>query len=255
MRLQGKHALVTAAAQGIGRATALAFAREGARVVAADINEDALARLREDAGEALTPLALDVTDTAAVAALAARHADADGALDVLFNCAGIVHSGSILDASEAEWDFAWRLNVGSMFHLVRAVLPGMLARGGGSIINVASVASSVKGVPNRFVYGTTKAAVIGLSKAVAADFVGRGIRCNAICPGTVGSPSLEARIAEQAREQGSTVEAVQAAFVGRQPMGRLGRAEEIAALAVHLAGDESAFTTGAVHVIDGGWIN
>lgn len=254
MRLQGKHALVTAAAQGIGRATALAFVREGARVIAADINQDALQRLREEAGEALTPLHLDVTDRAAIAALAARHAGGD-AVDVLFNCAGYVHSGSILDASEQEWELAWQLNVGSMFHLIRALLPGMLARGSGSIINVASVASSIKGVPNRFIYGTTKAAVIGLSKAVAADHVGQGIRCNAICPGTVGSPSLEARIAEQARQQGSSVEAVQAAFVGRQPMGRLGRPEEIAALAVHLASDESAFTTGAIHVIDGGWIN
>lgn len=255
MRLQGKHALVTAAAQGIGRATALAFVREGARVIAADINQDALQRLREEAGGALTPLHLDVTDRAAIAALAARHAGADDAVDVLFNCAGYVHSGSILEASEQEWELAWQLNVGSMFHLIRALLPGMLARGSGSIINVASVASSIKGVPNRFIYGTTKAAVIGLSKAVAADHVGQGIRCNAICPGTVGSPSLEARIAEQARQQGSSVEAVQAAFVGRQPMGRLGRPEEIAALAVHLASDESAFTTGAIHVIDGGWIN
>lgn len=255
MRLQGKHALVTAAAQGIGRATALAFVREGARVIAADINRDALDGLREEAGDALVPLHLDVTDAAAIAALGARHGGAGDAVDVLFNCAGYVHSGSILDASEQEWNFAWQLNVGSMFHLIRALLPGMLARGGGSIINVASVASSIKGVPNRFIYGTTKAAVIGLTKAVAADFVGRGVRCNAICPGTVGSPSLEARIAEQARQQGSSVEAVQAAFVGRQPMGRLGRAEEIAALAVHLAGDESAFTTGTTHVIDGGWIN
>ncbi|WP_433853157.1 SDR family oxidoreductase [Stenotrophomonas nitritireducens] len=254
MRLQGKHALVTAAAQGIGRATALAFVREGARVIAADINPDALQRLREEAGGALTPLHLDVTDRAAIAALAARHSG-DDAVDVLFNCAGYVHSGSILEASEQEWELAWQLNVGSMFHLIRALLPGMLARGSGSIINVASVASSIKGVPNRFIYGTTKAAVIGLSKAVAADHVGQGIRCNAICPGTVGSPSLEARIAEQARQQGSSVEAVQAAFVGRQPMGRLGRPEEIAALAVHLASDESAFTTGAIHVIDGGWIN
>ncbi len=255
MRLQGKRAVVTAAAQGIGRATALAFVREGAQVVAADINEAALHALRAEAGDALVPLRLDVTDRDAIAGLAARHAGADSAVDVLFNCAGIVHSGSILDAADADWDLAWQLNVGSMFHLIRALLPGMLARGGGSIINVASVASSIKGVPNRFVYGTTKAAVIGLTKAVAADFVGRGIRCNAICPGTVGSPSLDARIAEQARQQGSSVEAVQAAFVGRQPMGRLGRAEEIAALAVHLAGDESAFTTGTTHVIDGGWIN
>ncbi len=255
MRLQGKLALVTAAGQGIGRATALAFIREGARVIAADIDQEALQQLRVEAGDALVPLRLDVTDTAAIAALAPRHAGADDAVDVLFNCAGFVHSGNILEADDADWEAAWHLNVGSMYHLIRRLLPGMLARGGGSIINVASVASSIKGVPNRFIYGTTKAAVIGLTKAVAADFVGRGIRCNAICPGTVSSPSLEARIAEQARRQGERVEAVQAAFVGRQPMGRLGRPDEIAALAVYLASDESAFTTGTTHVIDGGWIN
>lgn len=255
MRLQGKLALVTAAGQGIGRATALAFIREGARVIAADIDQEALQQLRVEAGDALVPLRLDVTDIAAIAALAPRHAGAGDAVDVLFNCAGFVHSGNILEADDADWEAAWRLNVGSMYHLIRRLLPGMLARGGGSIINVASVASSIKGVPNRFIYGTTKAAVIGLTKAVAADFVGRGIRCNAICPGTVSSPSLEARIAEQARRQGERVEAVQAAFVGRQPMGRLGRPDEIAALAVYLASDESAFTTGTTHVIDGGWIN
>ena len=255
MRLQGKLALVTAAGQGIGRATALAFIREGARVIAADIDQEALQQLRVEAGDALVPLRLDVTDTAAIAALAPCHAGAGDAVDVLFNCAGFVHSGNILEADDADWEAAWRLNVGSMYHLIRRLLPGMLARGGGSIINVASVASSIKGVPNRFIYGTTKAAVIGLTKAVAADFVGRGIRCNAICPGTVSSPSLEARIAEQARRQGERVEAVQAAFVGRQPMGRLGRPDEIAALAVYLASDESAFTTGTTHVIDGGWIN
>lgn len=255
MRLHGKHALVTAAAQGIGRATALAFAREGARVVAADINEAGLQALRAEAGEALAPLRLDVTDDAAVAALARAHDGADTAFDVLFNCAGVVHGGSVLEASEEDWDLAWRLNVAAMAGLIRGLLPGMLARGGGSIVNMSSVASSIKGVPNRCVYGTTKAAVIGLSKAVAADFVGRGIRCNAICPGTVESPSLQQRIAEQARQQDSTVEAVRAAFVARQPMGRLGLPEEIAALAVYLASDESAFVTGTTQVIDGGWAN
>lgn len=255
MRLQGKLALVTAAGQGIGRATVLAFVREGARVIAADINEAALQSLRAEAGDVVTPLRLDVTDREAIAALAARHAGADDALDVLFNCAGFVHGGSILDASDEDWDFAWRLNVDAMFRLSRALLPGMLARGSGSIVNVSSVASSIKGVPNRFVYGTTKAAVIGMTKAIAADFVGRGIRCNAICPGTVESPSLEARIAEQARQGGTTADVVHAAFVARQPMGRLGKPEEIAALAVYLASDESAFTTGTTHVIDGGWVN
>lgn len=255
MRLHGKHALVTAAAQGIGRATALAFVREGARVVAADINEAGLQALRAEAGEALAPLRLDVTDAAAVAALAREHHGADTAFDVLFNCAGIVHGGSVLDAGDDDWDLAWRLNVTAMAGLIRGLLPGMLARGGGSIVNMSSVASSIKGVPNRCVYGTTKAAVIGLSKAVAADFVGRGIRCNAICPGTVESPSLQQRIAEQARQQDSTVEAVRAAFVARQPMGRLGLPEEIAALAVYLASDESAFVTGTTQVIDGGWAN
>ena len=255
MRLQGKHALVTAAAQGIGRATALAFVREGARVIAADINAHALETLQAEAGDALTPLRLDVTDSAAIAAFAALHQDAGEAFDVLVNCAGVVHGGSILEASDEDWEFAWRLNVGSMFQLIRALLPGMLAHGGGSIVNVSSVASSIKGVPNRFVYSTTKAAVIGLTKAVAADFVGRGIRCNAICPGTVESPSLDARIAAQAREQGVTADAVRAGFVARQPMGRLGRPEEIAALAVYLASDESAFTTGTAQVIDGGWAN
>ena len=252
MRLRGKRAVVTAAAQGIGRATALAFVREGAQVVAADINEAALHALRAEAGDALVPLRLDVTDRDAIAALAARHAGADAAVDVLFNCAGIVHSGSILDAADADWDLAWQLNVGSMFHLIRALLPGMLARGGGSIINVASVASSIKGVPNRFVYGTTKAAVIGLTKSVAIDFIRQGIRCNAICPGTVRSPSWEARVEELGRTVGGTDKALEM-FVSRQPMGRVGEASEIAALAVYLAADESAFTTGTAVQIDGGW--
>jgi len=255
MRLHGKTALITAAAQGIGRATALAFVREGAQVIAADINADALNNLRNEAGNALTPLQLDVTDTVAIAALAARHADAGTAIDVLFNGAGFVHGGNVLEASADEFERALALNVGSMFYLIRALLPGMLARGSGSIINVSSVASSVKGVPNRCVYGVSKAAVIGLTKSVAADFVAQGIRCNAICPGTVESPSLKQRMIEQAQQQGQSIEAVQAAFVARQPMGRLGRAEEIAALAVYLGSDESAFTTGTVQVIDGGWSN
>jgi len=252
MRLHGKHALVTAAAQGIGRATALAFAREGARVLAADINEDALRALQAEAPQ-IRVRRLDVTDAGAIAALAAESAG--DPFDVLFNCAGVVHAGSVLDCGEDDWDFAWQLNVTAMYRLVRALLPGMLARGGGSIVNMSSVASSVKGVPNRFAYGTTKAAVIGLTKSVAADFVARGIRCNAICPGTVESPSLRQRIAEQARAQGDHAEAVHAGFIARQPMGRLGKPEEIAALAVYLASDESAFTTGTCQVIDGGWAN
>jgi len=245
-RLEGKTAFVTAAGQGIGRATALAFAREGATVLAADLNPQALAGLEE-----CTPVTLDVTDAAAVA----RAVEAAGPVDILFNGAGFVHAGTILDCDDAAWDFSFDLNVRAMYRLIRAFLPGMLARGGGSIINMASAASSVKGVPNRFVYGTTKAAVIGLTKSVAADFVGRGIRCNAICPGTVESPSLRQRIAEQARASGQTEQAVEAAFVARQPMGRIGRAEEIAALALYLASDESAFTTGTAQIIDGGWSN
>jgi len=249
MRLAGKTALVTAAAQGIGRATAEAFAREGARVIAADINERALTELAGIDG--ITTHRLDVTDSQAVNALVASLP----ALDVLFNGAGYVHAGSILDCEERDWDFSFNLNVKSMYRLIRAVLPGMLERGGGSIVNMASVAGSIKGAPNRFVYGTTKAAVIGLTKAIAADFVTRGIRCNAICPGTVESPSLRERIAAQAQASGQAVEQVQAAFVARQPMGRVGRTDEIAALAVYLASDESAFTTGTAQIIDGGWSN
>ncbi|AOI60637.1 SDR family oxidoreductase [Burkholderia diffusa] len=254
MRLQGKRALVTAAGQGIGRATALRFASEGADVLATDINEAALAQLAADAEHAgcrLVTRRLDVTDAGDVSALAAR----ERAFDVLFNCAGFVHHGSILDCDEAAWTFSLNLNVTSMYRLIRALLPAMLAAGGASIINMASAASSVKGVPNRFVYGTTKAAVIGLTKAVAADFVEQRIRCNAICPGTIESPSLEQRIAEQARTRQVSTDTVRQAFVARQPMGRIGTADEVAALALYLASDESSFTTGAIHLIDGGWSN
>ncbi|WP_322064402.1 SDR family oxidoreductase [Burkholderia ubonensis] len=254
MRLQGKRALVTAAGQGIGRATALRFAREGADVLATDIDEASLARLADDAqgaGGALSTQRLDVTSARDVAGLAAAQAP----FDVLFNCAGYVHHGTILDCDEDAWAFSWNLNVTSMYRLIRALLPAMIAAGGASIVNMASAASSVKGVPNRFVYGATKAAVIGLTKSVAADFVEQRIRCNAICPGTIESPSLEARIAEQARVRRVSADVVRDAFIARQPMGRIGRADEVAALALYLASDESSFTTGAIHLIDGGWSN
>lgn len=248
-RLQGKRCLVTAAGQGIGRATALAFAREGATVIATDLDERLLAEMAGVPG--ITTRRLDVTDAQAITATVAEA----GRIDVLFNGAGYVHAGSILECDDAAWDFSFELNVRSMYRLIRAVLPGMRAQRGGAIVNVASVASSIKGAPGRFVYGTTKAAVIGLTKSVAADFVAEGIRCNAICPGTVESPSLRQRIDAQARASGKTIAEVEAAFVARQPMGRLGRTEEIAALAVYLASDESAFTTGTAQVIDGGWSN
>lgn len=239
-RLQNKTALITAAGQGIGRATAELFAREGARVIATDINAAALEDLDMQAA------VLDVTDSAAVQALAQRI----GPVDVLFNCAGYVHSGTILDCDEQDWQRSLDTNVTSMYRTIRAFLPGMIAAGGGSIINMSSVASSIKGVPNRCAYGMTKAAVIGLTKAVAADFVGQGIRANAICPGTVQTPSLEQRL----RDTGDFDAAYQA-FVARQPMGRMGTAEEIAQLALYLASDDSAFTTGTINVIDGGWSN
>lgn len=248
-RLAGKTAFVTAAGQGIGRATAEAFAREGARVIATDLNESLLAGLAGLAGVSVHKL--DVLDPAAIQAAAA----AAGAVDVLFNGAGFVHAGTVLDCSEEEWAFAFDLNVRSQFRTIKAFLPGMLSRGKGSIINVASVAGSIKGAPNRFVYGSTKAAVIGLTKAVAVDFITQGVRCNAICPGTVESPSLRDRIAAQAKASGQTLAQVEAAFVARQPMGRIGRVEEIAALAVYLASDESSFTTGTAQIIDGGWSN
>jgi 2-keto-3-deoxy-L-fuconate dehydrogenase len=240
-RLAGKKALTTAAAQGIGRATTLAFAAEGAQVIATDIN---LERLKPLEAQGITVRALDVTDLTAITALAAEI----GPLDVLFNCAGFVHHGTIMDCSEKDWDFSSMLNVRSMYRVIRAFLPAMLARGkGASIVNVSSVASSIKGLPNRFIYGTTKAAVIGLTKSVAADFIKQGIRCNAICPGTVQTPSLDERIAAQ----GGTPAARQA-FVDRQPMGRLGTPEEIAAVALYLASDESSFTTGSTVIADGG---
>ena len=238
-RLEGKTALVTAAAQGIGRAIAELYAGEGARVIATDIGEAKLVGL-----EGCERRRLDVTDRAAISALAMEV----GAVDVLANVAGFVHSGTILDCDEASWHGAWDINVSSMYRLIRALLPAMLSAGGGSIVNVASIAG-VKGVPNRFAYGTTKAAVIGLTKSIAADFVGHGVRCNAICPGTVQSPSLEARLQATGDYAGA-----HAAFVARQPMGRFGRPEEVAELALYLASDASAFTTGAIHIIDGGWI-
>jgi 2-keto-3-deoxy-L-fuconate dehydrogenase len=245
-RLDGKTALVTAAAQGIGRATAEAFSREGARVFAADIN---FAGVQELARGGCEPIHLDVRDAEAIRQLAART----GTVDVLFNGAGYVHAGTILECSEADWEFSVDLYCRSMYRMIRTFLPGMLERAQGSIINMASVASSIKGVPNRFVYGLTKAAVIGLTKSIAADYVRSGIRCNAICPGTVDSPSLAERIARQAAAEGRTEEQVRQAFIARQPMGRIGKPEEIAALAVYLASDESAFTTGQTHIIEGGW--
>jgi 2-keto-3-deoxy-L-fuconate dehydrogenase len=242
-RLSGKIAVISAAARGIGRATAEAFIREGADVTATDIDESEVRTL-----SGCRTCQLDVTDAASVKALAQEV----GPIDILFNCAGYVHSGTILDCTEAEWDYALTLNARSIFRMIRAFLPRMLEKRGGSIINVSSVASSVKGIPSRFVYGTSKAAVIGITRSVAADFVGRGIRCNAICPGTVDSPSLADRIAKQAAAQAVSVEEVRKAFISRQPMERLGKPQEIAALAVYLASDESAFTTGQTHVIDGG---
>ncbi len=239
-RLSGKTCLVTAAGQGIGRATAARFLGEGAAVLATDIDEASLAGI-----EGAETRRLDVTDAAAIGRL---FAESPG-FDVVFNCAGFVHQGSILDCDDQDWRRSFDVNVTSMFHICKAALPGMLARGGGSIVNMASVASSLKGVPNRFAYGATKAAVIGLTRSIAADFVGRGVRCNAICPGTVASPSLRARMAAIPGDPGAVLQS----FIDRQPMGRLGEPDEVASLAVYLASDESAFTTGAVHVIDGGW--
>lgn len=242
--LSGKTAFVTAAGQGIGRATALAFAAAGARVVATDVDPGKLHGLDS---ASIRTLALDVLDAAAITR-AARDA---GAIDILFNCAGVVHQGTLLEANEADLTFAFELNCRSMFRTMQAFLPGMLARGAGAIINMASVASSLKGVSSRFIYSASKAAVIGMTKSVAMDYVAKGIRCNCLCPGTVGTPSLDERIAANAGAAGS-VEAARAAFVARQPMGRLGTPEEIAALAVYLAGDDAQFITGQALVIDGG---
>jgi len=240
IRFDGKTALVTAAAQGIGRASALAFAEAGAKVYATDINEAALKELEGVSG--IITRKLNVLDEAEVKALIAEI----GQVDILFNCAGVVHGGSILEMKDEDLDFAVNLNVKAMFRTIQAVLPGMLERKDGAIVNMASVASSVKGVPNRFAYGVTKAAVIGLTKAVAADYVAKGIRCNAICPGTVESPSLQDRL----RAQGD-YEEQRAAFIARQPIGRIGQPEEIADLAVYLAG--ATYTTGQAYNIDGGW--
>lgn len=239
MRLSGKTVLVTAAAQGIGRATAELFAREGATVWATDRDAEKLEGL-----EGCRTRALDVLDEGAIAAVL----DEAGPLDVLFNCAGYVAAGTILDCTEEDWRFSFELNVTAMYRTIRRALPAMLAKGGGSIINMSSIASSEKGVPNRFAYGASKAAVVGLTKAVAADFVTRGVRCNAICPGTVDTPSLHDRLRATGDYEGAL-----AAFKARQPMGRVGRPEEIAALALYLASDEALFTTGQTFVIDGGW--
>jgi len=243
-RLRDKTCLVTAAAQGIGRASALAMAAEGARVIATDIDEEALSALVGTPG--IETARFDVLDPAAISEMAGRHVDTD----VLFNCAGRVANGTILDCDEKEWARSLDLNVTAMYRMIRAFLPAMLERGGGSIINMSSVLSSVIAAPNRFAYGATKAAVIGMTKAVAADFVAHGIRSNAICPGTVETPSLGERL----RATGD-YEAARKAFVARQPIGRIGKPEEIAALVVYLASDESSYTTGAVHVVDGGWAN
>ncbi len=243
-RLHGKLALVTAAGQGIGRAIANRFALEGATVIATDVDT---ALLKGFAGRVET---LNVLEKAAIVDLLSSLE-----LDILVNCAGIVHAGSLLETSDADWQLAFDLNVRSQFWTIQAALPAMLERSSGSIINISSVASSIKGVPNRFAYSASKAAIIGLTKSIAADFVTRGIRVNAICPGTIESPSWQSRVLEQARLNGEDVEVVKAQFVSRQPMGRVGTPEEVAALAVYLGSDESAFTTGQAHIIDGGWSN
>jgi 2-keto-3-deoxy-L-fuconate dehydrogenase len=243
-RLQGKRALVTAAGQGIGRAIADRLHAEGAEVIATDVN---MALLQGFAGRSEH---LDVLDRAAVFALVGASE-----ADVLVNCAGTVHTGSILETSDHDWDLAFELNVRSQFWTMQAALPGMLSRGGGSVVNISSVASSLKGVPNRCAYSASKAAIIGLTKSVAADFVTRGVRVNAVCPGTVESPSWHARVGEQAAASGEDEAAVRAQFASRQPMGRVGTPAEVASLAAYLASDESSFTTGQVHIIDGGWLN
>jgi 2-keto-3-deoxy-L-fuconate dehydrogenase len=246
-RLQGKLALVTAAGQGIGRAIAEAFAAEGARVVATDIEEQKLEGIKS-----IKRLKLDVRSTETIEAFAKDLTKELGALDVLVNCAGYVHHGSVLDCSERDWDFSFDLNVKSMHRMIKAFLPGMLAKKAGAIINISSAVSSIRGVPDRYAYGATKAAVIGLTKAVAADFIRQGIRANAICPGTIESPSLEGRIRDRSQATGKSLAEIEQAFIERQPMGRLGRASEVAALAVFLASDEASYITGQPHLVDGG---
>jgi 2-keto-3-deoxy-L-fuconate dehydrogenase len=246
-RLQGKVALVTAAGQGIGRAIAEAFAKEGGKVIASDVAEDKVRDLN-----AAKRIKLDVRTQDNVDSVAKMIAGEFGALDILVNCAGYVHNGSILDCGDLDWDFSFDLNVKSMHRTIKAFLPGMLEKKAGSIVNISSAVSSIRGVPNRYVYGATKAAVIGLTKAVAADFIKQGIRCNAICPGTIESPSLEERIANASKVSGRSTEAVRQAFVDRQPMGRLGTAQEVAALALFLASDEASYITGQPHLVDGG---
>jgi 2-keto-3-deoxy-L-fuconate dehydrogenase len=240
INLKGKTALLTASGQGIGLAVAKAFAEAGAYVIATDVNSKTLSALDGIVSETHI---LDVTDNNAIKSLIGSIKEPD----ILFNCAGIVHNGTILEAKDDEWDFAFNLNAKSMFHMVQAVLPIMLKNGGGSIVNIASVASSVKGIPNRFIYGTSKAAVLGMTKAIASDYITKGIRCNAICPGTIESPSLEQRLHDMGDYQKARKD-----FVARQPMGRIGEAEEIASLALYLASDASAYTTGQFHIIDGG---
>lgn len=250
MRLGNKTCVITAAAQGIGRATVLAFAKEGGKVIATDINLELLKDLQKESGNIIIEY-LDVTDTNQIQAFANKYPE----VDVLFNCAGWVPAGTILECDKNQWQRAFQINVDSMYDMIQAFLPSMIKKGKASIINMSSAASSIKGVPNRFSYSVTKAAILGMTKSIAADFITQGIRCNAICPGTVESPSLHQRIEVQAKEQNKTVEEVYQQFVARQPMGRVGKADEIAALALYLASDESSFTTGTINMIDGGWSN